>query len=551
MTEKQEIGTIVSTLESPTPSKIDFVVMNGKAHRGQFVEIPFSEGLIIGMITNVRKTNKYFERADAVKEFEQQGTKLFEQFPVNDWEYTLAEVNPLGIFVDKKFKRISHPPSPGTNVFNAQPSNIIQFLGLDEEKGMHLGEMEFHPVSVKLNLSRMLQKHIAILAMSGAGKCAKYDTKVLLANGEQRMIGEIVDEVLAKHKKEENGIESWEEDSELYTYSLFDNKIIPSQIRGFHRRKAESIITLTTRSGKKIEVTPEHVIPVFRGKIEWIKAGEATQSDYLITPRAEWKGKETIIDVTPFVEGRRLVRIEEGHAQHKQSKNRLPVQLKVDEDLAELMAYWLAEGHNSCKMRIDFTNENKNIQANYFRIVKEKFSMDTKKDKHREQFHHNHALLSKCLPKIGFTNSSWTKFIPKEILQSKKNVLMAFLAAFIDCDGHVEKEKPEIEITLSSKELTNGIREILTKLGIIYISKIKKYKGKEYQRTFISGSDEIRRLRSLNLRINYKKEALERWCNTKGNPNVDIVPNINNHISELLNLLHMSQPQNESSRINN
>ncbi len=168
--ERKEIGTIVSTPESPTPSKIDFVVMNGKAHRGQFVEIPFSEGLIIGMITNVRKTNKYFERADAVKEFEQQGTKLFEQFPVNDWEYTLAEVNPLGIFVDQKFKRMSHPPSPGVNVFNAQPANIIQFLGLDEEKGMELGEMEFHPVKVKLNMSRLLQKHVAILAMSGAGK---------------------------------------------------------------------------------------------------------------------------------------------------------------------------------------------------------------------------------------------------------------------------------------------------------------------------------------------------------------------------------------------
>ena len=167
---QEPIGTIVSTLESPTPSKIDFVVMNGKVHRGQFIEIPFSEGLLMGMITNVRKTNKYFERADAVKEYESQGAKLFEQFPVNDWEYVLAEVNPLGIFVEKKFKRTTFPPSPGTSVYNAEPQNIEQFLGLDVEKGLELGEMEFHPVKIKLNLSRFFQKHVAILAMSGAGK---------------------------------------------------------------------------------------------------------------------------------------------------------------------------------------------------------------------------------------------------------------------------------------------------------------------------------------------------------------------------------------------
>jgi DNA helicase HerA-like ATPase len=169
-TNEHELGTVVSTPESPTPSQIDFVVMNGKVHRGQFVEIPFSEGIIIGMITNVRKTNKYFERADAVKEFEAQGTKLFEQFPVNDWEYMLAVVNPLGVFSENKIKRTTHPPSPGTKVFNAQPSNIVKFLGLDEEKGLELGEMEFHPVKIKLNMSKLLQKHLAILAMSGAGK---------------------------------------------------------------------------------------------------------------------------------------------------------------------------------------------------------------------------------------------------------------------------------------------------------------------------------------------------------------------------------------------
>src|SRR5258708_7739795 len=100
-----EIGTVVSTLEGPSPTEVDFVVTKGKVHRGQFVEIPYGEGTLIGMVTNVIKTNKYFERADAVKEFEAQGTKLFEQFPVHDWEYVLAKTSPLGLFNEDKIKR--------------------------------------------------------------------------------------------------------------------------------------------------------------------------------------------------------------------------------------------------------------------------------------------------------------------------------------------------------------------------------------------------------------------------------------------------------------
>ena len=42
---------------------------------------------------DVYKTNKYFERADSVKEFESKGQALFEQFPVHEWEYLVANTN--------------------------------------------------------------------------------------------------------------------------------------------------------------------------------------------------------------------------------------------------------------------------------------------------------------------------------------------------------------------------------------------------------------------------------------------------------------------------
>lgn len=165
----EELGTVISTLEGPSPSKVDFVVTKGIVHRGQFVELPVQKGKLIALVTNVIKTNRYFERADSVKEFESNGSALFEQFPVSEWEFLLAETKPLGVFVDGITKRTSFPPSPGTKVYNASSDLLKKFFKF-EENGLYLGDLEYHDVAVKLNMDRLLKKHIAFLAMSGFGK---------------------------------------------------------------------------------------------------------------------------------------------------------------------------------------------------------------------------------------------------------------------------------------------------------------------------------------------------------------------------------------------
>ena len=43
-------------------------------------------------------------------------------------------------------------------------------MGLDKEKGLEVGDVEFHEISSKFNLTKLFQKHVSILAQSGAGK---------------------------------------------------------------------------------------------------------------------------------------------------------------------------------------------------------------------------------------------------------------------------------------------------------------------------------------------------------------------------------------------
>ncbi|MFA4855859.1 MAG: ATP-binding protein [archaeon] len=166
----EEIGTVISTMEGPAPSNFDFVVNKGKVHRGQFVELDYDEGTLIALVNDVVKTNRYFERADSVKEFESSGHAMSEQFPTLEWEYLVAKTKPLGVFSDTATKRVTFPPSPGTRVRIASNENLERFLNFDKEAGLLLGEVEHHNLPVKLSMSSLLKKHLAILALSGGGK---------------------------------------------------------------------------------------------------------------------------------------------------------------------------------------------------------------------------------------------------------------------------------------------------------------------------------------------------------------------------------------------
>jgi len=169
----KEIGTVISTLEGPSSNEFSFVIKEefGKipVRKGQFVQLKTEEGLLIARVLEIIKTNRYFMRAESVREYERSGKTLPEFFPVDRWEYLVARSTPLGIFVDGMQKRVSFPPSPGLKVFLADEKILSDFLNLDG-KGLNIGKVEFHDLETKLNLTKLFQKHCSILAQTGAGK---------------------------------------------------------------------------------------------------------------------------------------------------------------------------------------------------------------------------------------------------------------------------------------------------------------------------------------------------------------------------------------------
>ena len=174
----QQYGTIISTFDSPSTRKFAFTVSKDiVVHRGQFVQLDVVDGKLIGRISDIFKTNRYFMRPESVQEVEKSGREMNWDYPVWEHEYLIAEVSALGVYDGKGFKESTFPASPGTKVFEPESKVLFDFFGLDPN-GLHLGKLMHHDIDVRLNPTKLLQKHLAILAISGAGK--SYFTSVLL-----------------------------------------------------------------------------------------------------------------------------------------------------------------------------------------------------------------------------------------------------------------------------------------------------------------------------------------------------------------------------------
>lgn len=166
----QEYGTVISGIDGPSTRKFSFVVNPGRdVKRGQFIQLDTNEGKIIGRVSDICKTNRYFTHPEAVKEYESSGNRMDNIFPVSDWEYLVADVQVMGTHRPEGFSDSLFPPSPGMRVIEPDPDVLAGFFGMDP-KGLNLGKLPHHDVDVRVNPTRFLQKHLAILAISGAGK---------------------------------------------------------------------------------------------------------------------------------------------------------------------------------------------------------------------------------------------------------------------------------------------------------------------------------------------------------------------------------------------
>jgi len=227
------LGTVVSTDKGPNVMEFSFVLEGGPkeviARRGEFVCVVTDNGTVIARVQDLLRTNRYYQHAEAVREYQSRGEPLRTIFPTDRWQYTIAKVRVLGLWAENRTARPYFAVSPGAVVRRIDEDVLAAFLRLDNKEGLNLGTLAYQNLEFTPSINRLLSKHLAILAMSGAGK--SYFISVLLEEllSRKKDQGRLSVVVVDVH-----GEYSYLKDIKPEDLGLPDNEFEVEHIRGSH-----------------------------------------------------------------------------------------------------------------------------------------------------------------------------------------------------------------------------------------------------------------------------------------------------------------------------
>ena len=166
------------------PNRVNFI-SNEPLRLGQFVCLSYEEEqeekILLGMIQSIERDNPFLP--ETIKTPEQaQNIKKF-----STGESTVkGEIHILGEIIDtgkEIFLQIPRtPPLPASEVYEAEPELLKKVFGSKSKNYIKIGKLlaEKEEVPVYINVEQIVLRHLAILAVTGAGK--SNTVSVLLKN---------------------------------------------------------------------------------------------------------------------------------------------------------------------------------------------------------------------------------------------------------------------------------------------------------------------------------------------------------------------------------
>lgn len=174
------LGTVVATQEGPSVLEFEFIVSEESARHsiesGSFIQSQQEGELVFGVVQSLRRVNRYYSSADIIHG-SSQGFPVSSVYPSERWDYVVAKVRVLGCFRNGLQQRSTKPVLPGSQVEFADELILKKILGLNSE-GISLGKLRQTDLDAVIDLDKLLQKHLAILSISGGGK--SYTTSVVI-----------------------------------------------------------------------------------------------------------------------------------------------------------------------------------------------------------------------------------------------------------------------------------------------------------------------------------------------------------------------------------
>ena len=374
--------------------------------------------------------------------------------------------------------------------------------------------------------------HILLIGDPGSGKCLHEDSKVVLSDGSIERIKNIEEDYSTEFT--EDGFSLPNKDLNVVGFNGYCENQMQKATKIWKRFEVEKMLDIKTTFGSEIIVTKNH--PFFKTSSGIVYGEEASQlkvGDYIATPRFI-KTSSTIQTIDTIYN--------KSKANYKKT---LQIPPFADKKFARFLGYVVGDGYVSYTKSsgvISLTNNEDELLTDFVNLAKRLFGLDctvrtSRKGKTaKEAYCHSKELISffENLDSNLLKGAAGKK-IPQIINKSPNTILREFIKSYIDCDGHLNVIKDQIEVASKSKELIEDLKTNLLRFGIV--SKIELIKRcasngskikRDYYRLMISGEfaeiycNEI----GFNANKNIKKSKILMFNNKKRNTNVDIIPNI-------------------------
>jgi len=238
----------------------------------------------------------------------------------------------------------------------------------------------------------------------------------------------------------------------------------PAHAKAIHVYDVPETVEITTKSGRRLKMTPNHPLMTDRG---WIEAEKLKTGDMIKI--FNWiPSPHNYIPVNFMLNKKRLI-------------NEIKIPRIWDEKLGEFVGIFVAEG-NLDRGRIMFSihRDESELRERIISLLSEIFNVNTTEK----------VLATKAVRRIRVANRGildffrflWTseKIIPQEILLSPNSVVSSFLKGLFEGDGSVVKKNRWFDraVTLKSKSrrLLEEVQTLLLRWSIA--SSIYEDKGK-------------------------------------------------------------------------
>ncbi|MGQ3330975.1 LAGLIDADG family homing endonuclease [Halorubrum sp. FL23] len=376
--------------------------------------------------------------------------------------------------------------------------------------------------------------HMLLIGDPGTGKCQKYDTKVTLADGTERALGEVVESSLDDPIEVDDGVYE-PVDIDLQTVTEEGELETGTATKVWKREAPDEMYHITMASGREVEVTPSH--PLFKQLDRGLspqRADRLAEGDLIAVPGnidADW---DDSLDVS-------FEKVETHNA------NSFTPPSQVDPTLARLLGYIIAEGHthiSGSSAATAVTNVDEEILTDVENCFRELGVRWSRRGKHG----HETAEIVRCssLEFVRFLKelepaileSSADQLVPGCLKRASPENKAAFLKAYVDSEGTVSPKEREITVSSMSRELLVGVQTLLVAFGIQ--SHLRRRHNDSY-RLRISGRDFVKYVDEIGFVTDRKTTASEAFGDVPENTNTNVVPGLSDDFRRIREALALSQ----------